>query len=139
MKTDIEHETVPVSPDELKARILRACRVMEAKGHKVVATPAGIDGEFCPMQAVCMEKVGGWGLMWYPWDEGPMKELGISREEVWNFIEGFDGKKPGTYKGSGIAALISGMPTHPVLYHLGQELRLELLQDSIELQQEIVV
>ncbi len=71
-----------------------------ARGESVVARPCGIEGEVCPMQAVCMEKVGGWGLMWYPWDEGPIHELGITRQQVWNFISGFDGVELGQYKAS---------------------------------------
>ena len=53
------------------------------------------------MQAVCTEKVGAFGLMWFPWDEGPAHELGIPREQVWNFITGFDGAEPGQYHMSG--------------------------------------
>ena len=102
--------------DVIKARILRACRAMQAQGCTIVVSPCGIDGEYCPMQAVCMEKVGGFGLMWFPWYEGPKHELGLTNVQVWSFIEGFDGKKPGTH----------GFGEDSVFWHLGSDVALEL-------------
>lgn len=103
-------------------RILRACRAYQATGGKITSSPL-FDGEACPMQAVCMERAGGFGLMWYPWDVGPAHELGISREQVWNFICGFDGKSAGSYHMSGK----DGVPSVPELYDLGAFMRTELL------------
>ena len=103
-------------------RILRACRAYQATGGKITSSPL-FDGEACPMQAVCMEKAGGFGLMWYPWDVGPAHELGISREQVWNFICGFDGLEPGAYQLSGK----DGSASEPPYFHLGATLRDELL------------
>ena len=114
----------------IRARLATACEKVIREGGKIVATPFGIDGEICPMQAVCIEKVGGWGLMWYPWDEGPMHELGITRPKVWSFIAGFDGKPPTAYKWS-------GEKFEQEFYQLGVELRAEFIpRDSIELEEE---
>jgi len=109
-----------MSPEEVKARILRACRKLEAEGGKVVQSPCGIDGEYCPLQAVCMEHVGGFGLMWFPWYEGPKHELGLNNAQVWSFIEAFDDKVPGTYTET--------FGHDPVFWHLGAEMRMELLE-----------
>jgi hypothetical protein len=108
--------------ESIRLRLEGACRKVLAEGGKIVASPCGLDGEICPMQAVCVEKVGGWGLMWYPWDEGPMHELGITRTQVWNFIAGFDGKPLSAYTWS-------GEKFEPEFYQLGVDLRAEFVPE----------
>lgn len=106
----------------LHERISRACQKYVAGGGKIASSPV-VDGEACPMQAVAMEGPGAFGMMWFPWDVGPAQVLGISREWVWNFICGFDGKPAGLYHMSGK----DGVPSVPELYDLGALMRSELI------------
>ena len=106
----------------LHDRLLDACRKQQAKGQVIASCPV-LDGECCPLQAVALEEAGSFGLMAYPWEAGPCKMLGISREQAWNFLCGFDGKEPGAYQMSGR----DGVPSDLQFYTLGVLMREELL------------
>lgn len=106
----------------LHDKLLVASRRQQAKGQKIVSCPV-IDGECCPLQAVALEQAGSFGLMAYPWESAPCLMLGISREQAWNFLCGFDGKISGAYQMSGK----DGVPSQPEFFTLGTLVRAELL------------
>jgi hypothetical protein len=108
---------------EVHDTLLSAARKLQAEGSKIVRQPV-LDGECCPVQALALARHGSFGLMGYPWDRLPALELGITRDQLWNVIAGFDDRPPGSYTGTGGK---EDGPSHPDFYQLGQLLAAELL------------